>query len=142
MDPWVWWVMAAGALGVLEVVTGGTLVFVMLAGGALAAGVVSGLGGGTFLSVGAFAAVSAISLLGVRPLARRHRQVLPRDRMGIAALIGTDAVVEAEVGPDGGLVKIGGEVWTARPYDGDSVYLVGERVSVLKIAGATALVAQ
>jgi membrane protein implicated in regulation of membrane protease activity len=142
MDPWVWWVVAAAVLGVFEVVSGGTLVFLMLAAGALVAGVVSGLGGGSLLAVGAFAAVSAVSLLGVRPLARRHRQVLPRDRMGIAALIGTDAIVEAEVGPDCGLVKIGGEVWTARPYDGDSVYPIGERVSVLKIAGATALVAQ
>ncbi len=142
MDPWIWWVIAAGVLGIVEVVTGGTLVFIMLSSGALAAGLVSGLGGGTMWAVGAFAAVSAASLLGVRPLARRHLRVLPSERMGVAALIGADAIVEADVGPESGLVKLGGETWTARPYDGESVYGVGEHVSVLEISGATALVAQ
>lgn len=142
MDPWIWWVIAAGVLGVLEVVTGGTLVFIMLSSGALAAGLVSGLGGGPLLAVGAFAAVSVTSLLGVRPLARRHLRVLPSERMGVAALIGADAIVESEVGPHSGLVKLAGEVWSARSYDGESVYVVGERVNVLEIAGATALVSQ
>lgn len=142
MDPWIWWVIAAGVLGVLEVVTGGTLVFIMLSSGALAAGLVSGLGGGPLLAVGAFAAVSVTSLLGVRPLARRHLRVLPSERMGVAALIGADAFVESEVGPHSGLVKLAGEVWSARSYDGESVYVVGERVNVLEIAGATALVSQ
>lgn len=142
MDPWIWWVIAAGVLGIIEVVTGGTLVFIMLSSGALAAGVVSALGGGPMWAVGAFAVVSATSLVGVRPLARRHMRVLPSERMGIAALIGAEAIVESEVGPDAGLVKLGGEMWSARSYDGESVYDVGERVSVLEISGATALVAQ
>ena len=40
----------------------------------------------------------------------------------------------------GGQVKLGGEVWTARPYDEDDVLEPGARVEVLKIDGATALV--
>jgi membrane protein implicated in regulation of membrane protease activity len=32
-------------------------------------------------------------------------------------------------------------VWSARAYDGDSVFVVGQRVHVLEIDGATALVA-
>ena len=40
----------------------------------------------------------------------------------------------------GGRVKIGGEEWTARPYDEDEVYEEGTRVEVMKIEGATALV--
>jgi membrane protein implicated in regulation of membrane protease activity len=39
-------------------------------------------------------------------------------------------------------VKIGGEVWTARPYDDDDVFEPGQRVDVMKIDGATALVAE
>ena len=39
-------------------------------------------------------------------------------------------------------MKIGGEVWTARPYDEDHVFEPGTRVDVMKIEGATALVAE
>jgi membrane protein implicated in regulation of membrane protease activity len=39
-------------------------------------------------------------------------------------------------------VKIGGEVWSARSYDEDQVLEPGARVEVLKIDGATALVAK
>ena len=40
------------------------------------------------------------------------------------------------------VVKIGGEVWSARSYDEDEVIEAGDRVEVLKIDGATALVAK
>ena len=39
-----------------------------------------------------------------------------------------------------GCVRIGGEVWTARSYDEDDVIDAGERVQVVEIRGATALV--
>ncbi len=39
-------------------------------------------------------------------------------------------------------VRIDGEVWTARPYDEDETYEPGQRVSVLQIRGATALVSE
>ena len=42
---------------------------------------------------------------------------------------------------DGGQVKIGGEIWTARSYDEDETFEPGARVEVMKIDGATALVA-
>jgi membrane protein implicated in regulation of membrane protease activity len=49
-------------------------------------------------------------------------------------------VVE-RVDADGGCVKIGGEIWTARAYDEDDAFEPGARVQVMKIDGATALVA-
>jgi membrane protein implicated in regulation of membrane protease activity len=39
-------------------------------------------------------------------------------------------------------VKIGGELWTARSYDDDDSFEPGTRVEVMKIDGATALVAE
>jgi len=39
-----------------------------------------------------------------------------------------------------GCVKIDGEVWTARSFDEDEVIDAGERVQVVEIRGATALV--
>jgi membrane protein implicated in regulation of membrane protease activity len=43
---------------------------------------------------------------------------------------------------NGGQVKIGGEIWTARSYDEDEVIEPGVRATVMKIDGATALVAE
>ncbi len=39
-------------------------------------------------------------------------------------------------------MKIGGELWTARSYDEDETFEPGVRVAVMKIDGATALVAE
>ncbi len=63
-------------------------------------------------------------------------------RTGAAALVGARAVVLEEVSANAGCVKIGGEVWTARPFDDDEVFPAGARVEVLKIEGATALVSE
>ena len=51
-------------------------------------------------------------------------------------------IVLEKVDADGGLVKIGGEVWTARAYDEDHVIEPGTRVEVMVIQGATALVSE
>ena len=101
------------------------------------------LGGGSVeLQVAAFVAGSIASLAIVRPIARRHLRTPPHIRTGAAALIGQSATVLERVDADGGMVKIGGEVWTARAYDEDHVIEPGRRVEVLKIDGATALVSE
>ena len=141
MDGWVWWIIAAGVLAVADVVTGGTLILIMIAGGAAAGGLASALGASPALSVGVFALVS-VALLGVvRPIARRHMRTPRAVRTGVAALVGTEAVVLEAVDGNDGRIKRAGEVWSARAYDGDSVFVVGQRVHVLEIDGATALVA-
>ena len=38
------------------------------------------------------------------------------------------------------MIKIDGEMWQARSFDGNEKYLPGERVRVIKVAGATAIV--
>lgn len=141
MDGWVWWIVAAGVLAVADVVTGGTLILIMIAGGAAAGGLASALGASPALSVGVFALVS-VALLGVvRPIARRHMRTPRAVRTGVAALVGTEAVVLEAVDGNDGRIKLAGEIWSARAYDGDSVFVVGQRVHVLEIDGATALVA-
>src|SRR5918998_1167123 len=76
------------------------------------------------------------------PIALRHLRTPPSTRTGTAALVGAKALVLERVTQDGGRVKIGGEEWTARPYDDDDVFEAGARVEVLKIEGATALVSE
>jgi membrane protein implicated in regulation of membrane protease activity len=87
-----------------------------------------------------FIAASIASLAFLRPIARRHLHMPQRLRTGTAALVGAKGVAIERIDAHGGRVKIGGETWTARPYDDDAVIEAGCRVDVLQIKGATAMV--
>ena len=139
MPTWGVWLIVAGILGVVEVTTL-TLVLGMLAGGAVAAAVGAGLGANAPVQVALFAGSSVLLLAAVRPVARRHLRTPVALRTGVAALIGRGAVVVEAVDDQHGLVKIGGEVWTARSYDETQTLPVGATVDVVRIDGATALV--
>jgi len=141
MDDWVWWVIAAGGLAVGEIFTMGFFLGPLAVAAVLAA-IVSLAGGGLAASWVVFIVASLASLLVLRPIARRHLRTPPRIRTGTAALVGGPATVMARVDRNGGQVKIGGELWTARAYDEDDSFEPGARVEVIKIDGATALVAE
>ena len=142
MDAWVIWLVAAAALGVGEMHTGGFYLAPFAVGAALAT-VVGLIGVGVLLSTVVFLATSAIVFAALRPVAHRHRRLPPQIRTGAAALGGKPAVVLERIANHEGVgcVKIdGGEVWTARSYTDDEVIDVGQRVEVVEIRGATALV--
>ncbi len=139
MPDWALWLVIAAALVGGEILTMGFFLG-PIALAALLATLVAVVGASLGLQIGTFVAGSIASLAIVRPIARRHMHTPPSIRTGTAALVGARAVVLERVHSDGGRVKIGGEEWTARPYDEDEVYEEGARVEVLKIEGATALV--
>ena len=138
---WILWLVAAAAFGVGEMHTGGFYLLPFAIGAALAA-LLSLLGVGLLLSAVAFFAVSLLVIAALRPVAHRHRRLPPPIRTGAAALVGRRAMVLERIANDEGVgcVRIeGGEVWTARSFD-DEVIEAGERVEVVDIKGATALV--
>ncbi len=142
MDGWILWLIAACILGVGEMHQGGLYLLPFALGAALAAAV-SLLGVGALLSVALFVLASGIVVGTLRPVARRHRRLPPSIRTGAAALVGRRAMVLERIANDEGVgcVRIeGGEVWTARSYDDDEVIDAGDRVEVVEIRGATALV--
>jgi len=142
MDIWVIWLVAACVLGVGEMHQGGFYLAPFALGAVLAA-IVSLLGVGALLSGIVFVVASGMVFGTLRPVARRHRRLPPSIRTGAAALVGRPAVVLERIANDEGVgcVRIdGGEVWTARSYDEDEVIGAGERVEVVEIRGATALV--
>jgi membrane protein implicated in regulation of membrane protease activity len=141
VDDWVWWVIAAGVLAVGEIATMGFFLGPIAIAATLAA-IVAVVGGGLAAQWIVFIAGSLASLLVLRPIARRHLRTPAALRTGTAALVGSPAVVLERVDRDGGQVKIGGEVWSARSYDDDDAFEPGSRVEVMKIDGATALVAE
>ena len=121
MESWVWWLLGAALLGVPLVLTA-MPEFAMFAVGAGAAALTAGLGGGAVLEFVVFLAVSVGMLVFVRPVAVRQLTKAP------------------PVDHDGGLIKIRGEVWTARTLSEGQSYEPGARVEVADIEGATALV--
>lgn len=139
MPAWLIWITIAMALGIAELLTA-TLDLALLAIAAGIAAAVAGLGFGVGFQFAAFAATAVVMVALVRPIARRQLQKAPAMRDGVAALIGREALVLAEVSKHSGLVRIGGEEWTARPYDSTLVIASGTTVDVLAIEGATALV--
>ncbi|WP_129669559.1 NfeD family protein [Phytoactinopolyspora endophytica] len=139
MQAWIVWLIVAGALGTAELLTA-TLDLLLLASAALVAAGVAAVGLGIGFQLLAFAATATLMLAVVRPVARRHLTSAPSMQSGTAALVGREALVLAEVGKDSGLVRIGGEEWSARAYDPHLTIPVGTTVDVFAIEGATALV--
>ncbi|PNG18694.1 NfeD family protein [Streptomyces cahuitamycinicus] len=137
--PWFLWLLAAAALGAAEFFTL-TLVFGLLAGAALVAAVVAGVGIGLLGQLLALGAAAAAGLVLVRPVALRHMAQQPLTREGSDALIGKRAEVVQEVTASHGLIKLAGEEWSARALDESHVIPVGALVDVMEIEGATAIV--
>jgi membrane protein implicated in regulation of membrane protease activity len=137
---WLAWVGLALALGAIEAASV-DFVFLMLAGGALAGALVSGLGASFPVQVVTAVAVAAVLLVAVRPLIRRHFMV-PEGTAGIGtpAQIGRAALVIQTVTPLDGRIKLGGETWSARAAPGTADCLPGQEVRVVSIEGATAIV--
>ncbi|WP_223631588.1 NfeD family protein [Corallococcus sp. EGB] len=136
MDPTAWqlWLIAAIALGVLEIKLSG-FVTLWFAVGALMAALVAGAGLGLNSQLFAFTLVSAILFGASRTI---FKNIFMRDavhlKTGVEAMLGQEAVVtEAlEDGP-GGTVRINGELWMARSLSGPLPE--GERVTVEQIEG-------
>jgi membrane protein implicated in regulation of membrane protease activity len=134
------WLIFGLVLAGAEALTG-DMSLLMLSGGALAAA------GSTWLldwpvwaNAAVFLVVSVLLLVLVRPALRRRLAPAKALPTGIKALEGKSALVLDRVARDAGQVKLDGQVWTARPLNETDVYEPGERVTVMQIEGATAVV--
>ena len=136
----VLWLIAAVLLGIGELLTPGLFFLGPVALAAVGAAITAGVGGGIVLQLIVFIGISLASLAFLRPIARRHVHMPALTRTGTAALVGKKALVVQRVDADGGLVRIGGEEWSARAFFEEQTLEPGARVEVAKIEGATALV--
>jgi membrane protein implicated in regulation of membrane protease activity len=140
-NAWTAWLGLALVLGSAEMLSL-EMTLLMLAIGALAGAATAGIGAPLVLQVVAAALVSAGMLAFVRPSVIKRLHSGPDLRTGTEAIVGTEGFVVGEISPGGGQVKLGGEIWTARPYDDSAVITEGARVQVLEIRGATAFVVE
>lgn len=125
--------------GIGEAVSVG-LTSIWFAAGALAALIAALLGGQLWLQLVLFLAVSALCLVAIRPLAKRHLNNHV-ERTNADRVIGAEArVTEAIDNLQGtGAVSIGGIVWTARSGSDDPIP-AGALVKVLRIEGVKVFV--
>ncbi|MDQ0756426.1 membrane protein implicated in regulation of membrane protease activity [Arthrobacter sp. B3I4] len=135
---WALWLTVFLVFAVVEMLTL-DLFFIMLGGGALA-GLISAFAGADFwLQIVIFSVVSLLMIGFVRPVALKHLRSSPADqRSNVERLIGEPALVMESVTESSGLVKIGGDIWTARSKGG--VLAPGQHAVVSAIDGATAVV--
>lgn len=137
---WEAWLGTAIFLGVAEMFSL-DLVLLMLAGGALVGmgAALLGLPAAAQLVLAAGASVAMLAL--VRPSMVRRLQSGPELTLGHDKLVGQQGVVtEAISSLQTGRVKLGGETWSAEPYDHTLTIAPGQVVEVLEIRGATAFV--
>jgi membrane protein implicated in regulation of membrane protease activity len=143
MDAWLIWILLGLAFAIGEIFSL-SLFLAPFAVGALLGAVAELIGAGAAVATIVFL-ISSLLLLGfVRPIARRHLRTPGQLRTGTAALVGQTGVVTERIANDdgSGAVKLEGEVWTARAYDRDEIIEPGQRVQVIEIRGATALVSE
>jgi membrane protein implicated in regulation of membrane protease activity len=138
---WAAWLGIAAVLGLAELASM-DFTLLMLAAGALAAtGVAVVFPGLLWLQIVIGLVTAAAMLAAIRPLLVRRIHHGIELKTGSQHVIGRSGVVVKEIHPDGGgSIKLGGELWTARPYDEVSTIPPGTRVEVMSIDGATAVV--
>lgn len=141
LNDWQAWLGLAVLLGALELFSL-DLVLLMLAGGAVLGMVAALLGLPEVAQVLIALAGSVAALALVRPSVVKRLHDGPTLVLGHDALVGRQALVIERVTAHGGQVRIGGDVWTARPYDESVVIEQGATVDIFEIKGATALVHQ
>lgn len=132
------WLIGGIVLIAAEVLSG-DFFLLMLGVGALAGAFSAVLFTNTLVSLAVFALSSIGLVTFARPWlkARFHGPIVPDN---IQALIGGKATVLSTVDISGGQVKLNGEIWSARAFDEKQVLEPGTSVTVMEIAGATAIV--
>lgn len=140
---WHYWLIVGIVMFIAEIFTTGF--FIMWFGvGAFVAALVAALGAGLTAQLISFVVVSLVLTVSSRTIFKRFFLGRAQGRelaTNVDALVGATAVVKEQIDNDKGegLVKIGGEEWSAVSEDG-SVIPPGSKVQVVRIEGVKAVV--
>jgi membrane protein implicated in regulation of membrane protease activity len=140
IDAWQAWLGLGVLLAVAELFSL-DLILIMLAVGAFAGMVTAAFDAPLVVQVLAAAVASVGMLAVVRPSLVQRLHDGPDLVMSHGRLVGQQGVVTQELSSLApGQVRLGGELWSAAPYDETLRIAAGETVEVLQIRGATAYV--
>ncbi|RZS43713.1 membrane protein implicated in regulation of membrane protease activity [Herbihabitans rhizosphaerae] len=131
--------LGGGVVLIAAEVLSGDLWLLMVGIGALCGAIAAWAGAEVVLSAGVFALASIALVTVARPWLKNKLQTIDY-KTNVDALIGAKAIVLSVVDSNRGEVKIGGEIWTARTFGDGEKFDEGDEVTVIQIAGATAVV--
>lgn len=136
----VFWLVSMIALFVVEAVTV-NLMTIWFAFGALAALVTSLLGGQLWLQIVVFIAVTVLTLIPTRKLAKKYFSKSHHQPTNADMVIGKDCTVVEDIDNllATGAVKCMGKEWTARSESGEKI-AQGETVTAVAIEGVKLIV--
>lgn len=135
MDAWIWWLIAAGVLLIVEVFSL-QLWTLCLAVGCLCAVVADLLECAMPTQLGAIAAGAMVAFVCLLPVAkkwheRRQAQRDDSDASNADAMLGRRATVIVPIGPGAvGRVKLDGDNWQARAANPADSFAAGEQVTI------------
>lgn len=136
---WLMWLGVALAMAAVEAVTV-DFVFIMLALGALAGAIASYFGADFVISAPIAVAVAVGLLFTLRPMLRRRlRPTRDNTDIGPRSVVGQTGFVVEPVSESQGVVKVHGDLWSART-DVRTTLPLGSPVHVIDLQGATLLV--
>ncbi len=136
---WVAWLIAATVLGVAESLTL-DFTLLMLAAGALAGAGAAVLFPGLILVHVIVAVVVAFSLLFLlRPTLLDKVRNSPGYRSSLQRMVGSTGRSLTAIDAGSGEVKVAGEVWQARSFDGEAIE-AGTPVEIFEVDGTTVVV--
>lgn len=137
------WLIGAGILALAEFATM-DFSLLMLATAALITAGAATIGIPIWAEVAVFAITSLLTLLLVRPfLRKRMLRTQETHRFDYRSLAGKKATVVEDLpgnAGSGGMIRLDGELWSARAAHPGEGFVAGEEVEVLEIDGTTAVV--
>ncbi len=136
----LFWLIAMIALFAVEAATV-NLVTLWFAFGALAALITSLLGGQLWLQIVVFIAVTVITLIPTRKIAKKYFGKNRHQATNSDMVIGKDCIVVEEIDNliSKGAVKCAGKEWSARSENGEKI-AEGETVTAIAIEGVKLIV--
>ena len=136
---WIWVIIIAASI-FAEIATLG-LTTIWFAGGAGVALGTAIAGGGIWLQIILFIIVSVVLMVLIRPYAKKRFNT-KRTATNVDSILGQTGIVLKEIDnlQSQGLVKIGGQEWTARSMDSSETIGAGEEVVVDRIEGVKVIV--
>ncbi len=134
MMPYIWLAVIVTAV-VVEAMTW-TLVSIWFVPGALFSMILSFFPVAPWIQIIVFLVVSLLFLIFLKPLVKKFVKVHPTPT-NADSVIGEEAIVTEEINnlEAKGQVKVNGMYWTARSYDKNMIYEVGEVLHIVAIEG-------
>ncbi len=135
----VWWLILAVVLGIIEAASF-NLITLWFSIGAVAAMISSFFGIPFIYQVVIFILISALLLYFTKPLIKKFLYI-KKEKTNADRIIGEKGIVVEKIDPVNGTgqVKIGGQIWTARSTNDETIEL-NELVEVQEILGVKVFV--